>query len=86
MRIQSHSTSTHRERPGAEAMLSWNGRSPDNQVMWVGRWKFPKGWTKVWSCERHADELPFARRFTDFSGGDQACLSGNPLELSPWAF
>jgi hypothetical protein len=29
---------------------------------WVGRWKFTKGWTKVWSCERHADELPWARR------------------------
>jgi hypothetical protein len=31
-------------------------------VAWVGRWKFLKGWTKVWSCERHADELSFARR------------------------
>jgi hypothetical protein len=29
----------------------------------VGRWKFLKGWTKVWSCERHADELPWARRW-----------------------
>jgi hypothetical protein len=28
----------------------------------VGRWKFLKGWTKVWSCERHADELPWAER------------------------
>jgi hypothetical protein len=27
----------------------------------VGRWKFLKGWTKVWSCERHADELVGAR-------------------------
>ena len=26
-------------------------------VAWVGRWKFPKGWTKVWSCDRHTDEL-----------------------------
>jgi hypothetical protein len=26
-------------------------------VAWVGRWKFTKGSTKVWSCERHADEL-----------------------------
>jgi hypothetical protein len=25
-------------------------------VAWVGRWNFLKGWTKVWSCERHADE------------------------------
>jgi hypothetical protein len=25
-------------------------------------WQFLDGWTKVWSCERHADELPFARR------------------------
>jgi hypothetical protein len=31
-------------------------------VEWVGRWKFLKGWTKVWLCERHADELPWARR------------------------
>jgi hypothetical protein len=31
-------------------------------VEWVGRWKFLKGWTKVWSCERHADELPWAGR------------------------
>jgi hypothetical protein len=23
-------------------------------VEWVGRWKLLKGWTKVWSCERHA--------------------------------
>jgi hypothetical protein len=23
----------------------------------VGRWKFLDGWLKVWSCERHADEL-----------------------------
>jgi hypothetical protein len=30
-------------------------------VAWVGRWKFLKGWTKVWSCERHADELVGAR-------------------------
>ena len=26
-------------------------------VAWVRRWKFLKGWTEVWSCERHADEL-----------------------------
>jgi hypothetical protein len=32
-------------------------------VEWVGRWRFLKGWTKVWSCERHADELPWARRW-----------------------
>jgi hypothetical protein len=32
-------------------------------VAWVGRWKFLDGWTKVWSCERHADELVGARRF-----------------------
>ena len=31
-------------------------------VEWVGRWKFLKGWTKVWSRERHADALPRARR------------------------
>jgi hypothetical protein len=31
-------------------------------VAWVVRWKFTKGWTKVWSCERQADELPWARR------------------------
>jgi hypothetical protein len=32
-------------------------------VAWVGRWKFLKGWTKVWSCDRHADELVGARRW-----------------------
>jgi hypothetical protein len=32
-------------------------------VEWVGRWKFLKGWTKVW--ERHADELVGARRVAD---------------------
>ena len=31
-------------------------------VAWVGRWKFLDGWTKVWSCERHADELVSAGR------------------------
>jgi hypothetical protein len=31
-------------------------------VACVGRWKFLEGWTKVWSCEQHADELPRARR------------------------
>jgi len=30
-------------------------------VMWVGRWKFLKGWIKVWSCDLHADELVGAR-------------------------
>jgi hypothetical protein len=42
-------------------------------VEWVGRWKFLKGWTKVWSCDRHADELPWARRLPvrpDASGPD----------------
>ena len=24
-----------------------------------------KGWAKVWSCDRHADELPWAMRLTD---------------------
>ena len=37
------------------------GHCPE-PVTWVGRWKFLKGWTKVWSCERHADELPWASR------------------------
>lgn len=31
-------------------------------VTWVGRWKFLEGWTKVWSCEQHADKLVGARR------------------------
>jgi hypothetical protein len=30
-------------------------------VAWVGRWKFLDGWTKVWSCQRHADQLVGAR-------------------------
>ena len=33
-------------------------------VEWVGRWKFLAGWTKVWSCERHADELVGARKIS----------------------
>jgi hypothetical protein len=33
-------------------------------VAWVGRWRLLKGWTKVWSCERHADELPCPKRLT----------------------
>ena len=32
-------------------------------VAWVGRWKFLKGWIKVWSCERHTDELVGARAY-----------------------
>jgi hypothetical protein len=31
-------------------------------VAYAGRWKLAKGWTRVWSCERHADEMPGARR------------------------
>jgi hypothetical protein len=31
-------------------------------VEWGGRWKFLAGLTRVWSCERHADELVGARR------------------------
>ena len=31
-------------------------------VEWVGRWEFRTGLTKVWSCDRHTDELPWARR------------------------
>jgi hypothetical protein len=38
-------------------------------VTWVGRWKFLDGWTKVWSCERHADELVGARRILNAPAG-----------------
>jgi hypothetical protein len=34
-------------------------------VALVGRWKFAKGWTKVCSLERHADELVGARRVSE---------------------
>jgi hypothetical protein len=34
-------------------------------VAWVGRWKFLKGWTKVLSCDGHADELVGARRLLE---------------------
>jgi hypothetical protein len=27
-----------------------------------GRWEFTKGWKDVWSCERHAADLPRAGR------------------------
>jgi hypothetical protein len=31
------------------------GKHSMQPAAWVGRWKFLNGWTKVWSCERHAD-------------------------------
>ena len=34
-------------------------------VAWVGRWKFLKGWTKVWSCDRHTDELVGGRHLPE---------------------
>ena len=34
-------------------------------VAWRGRWRFRAGWKPVWSCERHADELPWARRLPE---------------------
>jgi hypothetical protein len=36
----------------------------ERPVTWTGRWKFTKGWTKVWSCERHVDDLVDAKRIT----------------------
>ena len=52
-------------RAAAGAWSTRTRRPPDalhDPVEWVGRWKFLKGWTKVWSCDRHADELVGARR------------------------
>jgi hypothetical protein len=34
-------------------------------VAWVGRWKFLKVSTKVWSCERHTEDLVEARRLPE---------------------
>ena len=34
-------------------------------VEWVGRWKFTKGWTKVWWFERHSGELEGARHMLE---------------------
>jgi hypothetical protein len=34
-------------------------------VRWVGPRKFLDGWTKVWSCERHTDELAWATQLPD---------------------
>ena len=42
------------------------GHCPE-RVESVGRWKFLKGWTKVWSCERHADSCRRARRWVSSS-------------------
>jgi hypothetical protein len=39
-----------------------HGTHRPEPVEWKWRWKFLKGWAKVWSCERHADELVGARR------------------------
>ena len=44
-----------------ENPVGQGGHCPE-PVRWVGRWKLLDGWTKVWSCERHADELVGARR------------------------
>ena len=57
-------------------------------VAWVGRWKFLKGWTKVWSCERHADELPWARRQQPYysvvpSSGGGAGGGGGGADTAP---
>jgi hypothetical protein len=35
------------------------GHCPE-PVEWVGRWKFLKGWTMVWSCERHTTRSSLA--------------------------
>ncbi len=42
-----------------ENPVGQSGHCPEPAAC-VGRWKFLKGWTTVWSCERHADELPWA--------------------------
>jgi hypothetical protein len=49
-----------------ENVAGHGGHCPE-PVAWVGRWKFLNGWTKVWSCERHADELVGARRVSVFT-------------------
>jgi hypothetical protein len=51
-------------------------------VAWVGRWKFLDGWTKVWSCERHADELPWARRIRPAPAITSALRSAQSLRSS----
>jgi hypothetical protein len=38
-------------------------------LAWRGWWKYLAGWTRVWSCERHADELVGARRIPVAQGG-----------------
>jgi hypothetical protein len=52
-----------------ENPVGQGGHCPE-PVTWVRRWKFLEGWTKVWSFERHADELVGARRVseTHFAG------------------
>jgi len=48
-------------RPGGPVLAKWSMRTLSGRAgtAWSrssgsGRWKFRKGWTKVWSCERHA--------------------------------
>jgi hypothetical protein len=49
-------------------------------VTWAGRWKFLDGWTKVWSCERHADELVGAERLTTLGAIQMDSELDNPLD------
>jgi hypothetical protein len=57
-----HSAREQSIPPSATRMIPAMERTKWEAVAWIGRWKFLEGWTKVWSCERHADELIGARR------------------------
>jgi hypothetical protein len=48
--------------PSEDATMRHPDMCPE-YVAWVGRWRWRSGeWVKVWSCDGHADELPWARR------------------------
>ena len=63
------------KRPGFGSLANPVGHPTHcmQPVEWVGRWNFLKGWAKVWSCERHADELPWpvCREYVHGPGGSQ---------------
>jgi hypothetical protein len=44
-------------------------------VEWKWRWKFLKDWRPVWSCERHAGGLSWARRLALFQGTAASILT-----------
>jgi hypothetical protein len=65
----------------------WPRWTLPESVAWVGRWKFTKGWTKVRSYVRHADELPGARRLASNSiEGESSQLNSGVRRRVLWTY